>query len=98
MTAPAKVPLNILITALSHRSRWQVLKELAKGEPLPNLELARRIGVHPNALSKHTTLLRQAGLIERGFGNVYSIPARFLVPGQNAVDFGTVLLRLDDVK
>jgi hypothetical protein len=47
-------------------------------------------------LAKHALILLRTGLLERGYGQLYRIPARFLVPDQpHAIDLGIVLLRLD---
>ena len=69
--------------------------ELAKGIPLPTIEVARRVRMTPGATSKHLILMHEAGLLDRGFGQLYSIPPRLLVPGENAIDFGAFVVRLD---
>ncbi|MBI5684049.1 MAG: helix-turn-helix transcriptional regulator [Verrucomicrobia bacterium] len=89
------IPLKIAIRAASDMTRWRMFDELLKGEPLPASELAKRIGVPRSNISKHLALLVAFGLLRRGYGNCYSIPACYLVPGQRALDFGAVLLRLD---
>ncbi|MEO8615338.1 MAG: hypothetical protein ABI600_09370 [Luteolibacter sp.] len=66
-----------------------------KGEPLPVKELARRLSAKPGNISKHCAVLIEFGITQRGFGNLFKIQPHLLVPGQNAVDFGTVLIRLD---
>ncbi|MGB8169156.1 MAG: metalloregulator ArsR/SmtB family transcription factor [Chthoniobacteraceae bacterium] len=94
--APAPfIALGDILTAISDRTRWRILDELLKGEPLPVMELARRLGAPGTNISKHMNVLRTFGLVTRGFGSLYRIPAPFLVPGQRALDFGAVLLRLD---
>ena len=94
------IPLEDIVRAVSDLTRWRILDELLKGEPLPISELAKRIGVPRVNISKHAACLFSVGLLRRGYGNLYSIPACYLVPGQRALDFGAVLLRLDrlDVK
>ena len=89
------IPLANILTAISSEIRWRIFDELLKGEPLPVIELARRLGTPATNLSKHVNLLRNFGLLQRGYGNLYRIPAPFLIPGQRALDFGAVLLRLD---
>jgi hypothetical protein len=37
------------------------------------------------------------GILERSFGGVYEIAPEFLVPGQNVLDFGVVLMRFDEM-
>ena len=94
-----KVPMpapQAVITALSNPIRWDILRELVRGEPLPVIELARRLGWVPANLAKHARILHQAGLVERGYGQLYRIPARFLVPDEpHTLDLGVALLRLD---
>jgi hypothetical protein len=43
--APPVLPLAGILTAISDLTRWRILDELLKGEPLPVKELARRLGV-----------------------------------------------------
>jgi len=85
-----------IISALANPVRWSILRELARGEPLPVVELARRLGWLPANLSKHALILLRMGLVERGYGLLYRIPARFVVSGEPAtLDLGLVVLRLD---
>ena len=65
-------------------TRWRIFDELIKGDALPAANI-----------SKHLATSLRLGVIERGYGTHYKIPARFLVPGQRALDLGAVLLRLD---
>ncbi len=89
------IPLENIVRAVSDLTRWRIFDELLKSEPLPASELAKRIGVPRVNISKHVAVLLSFGLLRRGYGNLYSIPACYLVPGQRALDFGAVLLRLD---
>ena len=75
--------------------RWRIFVELSKGEALPTGELARRVGMTQNAASKLVLRMERAGLLERRYGNVYRIPAQFLVPGEAKLDFGPMVVRLD---
>jgi DNA-binding IclR family transcriptional regulator len=81
--------------ALGSVRRWKILTELGKGEPLPVTELARRTGFTRNAASKVLIQLHKGGLLERGYGNLYRIPARLLSANDRAIDLGPVVLRLD---
>jgi DNA-binding transcriptional ArsR family regulator len=74
--------------------RWRVFKELAKGEPLPVSEIARRAGFSPNAASKILLRLRKSGLLECPYG-LYRLPDALIVPGEPVLDFGWIVLRLD---
>ena len=97
-TAPAQIPvipLASLLNAVSDMTRWRILNELLKGEALPVLELSKRLGVESTNLGKHCAVLLQLGILQRGYGKLYRISACYLVPGQRALDFGAVLLRLD---
>ena len=89
------VPFNTIVTVISDRTRWKILAELHKGEPLPAGELAKRLGVPATNISKHLVRMRKSGVLDRGFGKLYRIPQRFFVEGQQALDFGVVVLRLD---
>lgn len=95
-TAPMPdIPLESLQTAISDMTRWRILDELLKGEALPVGELANRLRVPPTNIGKHCAVLLSVGMLRRGYGQCFSIPTCFLVPGQRALDFGAVLLRLD---
>jgi DNA-binding transcriptional ArsR family regulator len=86
-----------IVTVISDKGRWRILRELVKGKPLPASELSRRTGLTASAASKHLRMLGDLGILERGFGGVYEIAPEFLVPGQNVLDFGVVLMRLDEM-
>jgi hypothetical protein len=94
-SSPPAPKFGAILTLISHRARWLILRELIKGKPLPVIELARRTGVSQASVSKHVVFMLARGFIERGFGGLYELPARFIVPGENAVDFGATVLRLD---
>jgi DNA-binding transcriptional ArsR family regulator len=92
----AALPFDRLLTAISERTRWRILRELIAGEALPVSELARRLGAPATNISKHAQLLQRCGVLERGYGMLYRIAPRFAVPGEPAtLDFGAALIRLD---
>ena len=93
--SPVNIPLQSLLTAVSNTIRWQVFDALIQHGGMTTIPLAKKIGVEFNTLTKHMQLLKNLGLLEQGMGKVYSIPERFLVPGERALDFGPVVLRLD---
>jgi len=96
MDIPAAPRPADVIAALGNPVRWHILRELARGEPLPVVELSRRLGWVPANLSRHALVLLRAGVVERGYGQLYRIPERFLVPDQPAtLDLGVAVLRLD---
>jgi len=82
---------------LGDATRWRMLAELAKGQPLPVVEMARRLHLPATNISKHAAVLRDCGVIQRGFGSDYRIAEKYLVPGERAIDLGVVLLRLEKV-
>ena len=93
--AKANIPLQSLLTAISNTIRWRIFDELLQHGGMTTIPLAERIGVEFSTLTKHMQLLKNLGLLEQGMGKIYSIPKRFLVPGERALDFGPVVLRLD---
>jgi predicted transcriptional regulator len=94
-TALRRSSFDAILTLVSERNRWLIYRELLKGKPLPVSELAKRTGAMPSNVSKHVNYMERCGFLIRGFGNLYEIPPQFIVPGQNALDFGAVLIRFD---
>jgi DNA-binding transcriptional ArsR family regulator len=96
VSAPTMIPLATFLPALASPVRWEILKHLSAGEPLPVSEIAQLIGRSTDLTSKHLAVLRRAGLVMTGRGHLYSIPKMYQpVPGQRVADFGHCLLRLD---
>ena len=93
--AKSELRLEKIVPGVGTMNRWRILVELAKGEPLPAQEIARRVRMSRGGASRNLVEMHEAGLLERGWGHLYRIPQRFFVPGQNAVDFGAFVLRLD---
>ena len=73
-------PLAKVLTAVCSEQRWYILRELLKGTPLPVNEIARRVGATPTGTSKQCAVLLAAGVIRRGYGGLFAIEPRFLVP------------------
>ena len=97
-TTTTNIPLldrNRLITALSHDTRWRILKELSAGEPMMVRELATRVGCSDTMASKHMAVLRDAGLVICRRQLYQLQPHHVPKPGEPIVDFGHCLLRLD---
>jgi len=92
---PAHPRIQDLVTGFGSMKRWRILMELGKGEPLPAREISRRVRISPNGASKILSELHKAGILDRGYGNLYRIPARFFVAGEPVLDFGPITLRLD---
>jgi predicted transcriptional regulator len=85
-----------LIDALSHSTRWKMLKELTAGNPRTIGELAAVGGCKYDSARKHLLVLKAAGLAVQAHGQLYSIPKHYLpTPGKPIVDFGHCVLRLD---
>lgn len=57
-------PLTDVLTALSHPSRRDIIRQLAAA-PARFTDVARPLDVTLNAVTKHLKLLERAGLIER---------------------------------
>ncbi|HUB87024.1 MAG TPA: metalloregulator ArsR/SmtB family transcription factor [Verrucomicrobiae bacterium] len=93
---PPLIPLETFLAALANPVRWRILRALSAGEPLPVMEIARRVGRPDDTTSKHLVILKAAGLVKQGWGRLYRIePAYQPVPGQPVLEFGHALLRLD---
>ncbi len=93
--AKSSIPLQSLLTAVSNTIRWRVFDELHQHGGMTALPLSKMLGVQFSTLTKHLHFLRDLGLLDKGMGKVYTIPQRFLVPGERVLDFGPVVLRLD---
>ena len=76
-------------------ARWKLLRELAKDEPLPVRELARRIGKTPVRTTQILIQMRQWNVLVKPHGHSYRLaPAFRPAPGATHLDFGEWLLRL----
>lgn len=84
-----------LANALGNKIRWQALRELAAGVPLMTIELADRVGVTPNTLSRHMQVLMHCGLVKQNRARQYFVPSEWLASKKDRVlDYGGCLLRL----
>ena len=57
--------------------------------------MAKRIGIPETNLSKLMVSLRKSGIAERTPSWSYRIHPQFVVPGEQAIDLGVMVLRLD---
>ena len=89
------IEIGKLLSGIGSIVRWRILMALGKGEALPANVLAERARITPNAASKHLLLLRESGLLHRGYGRLYHIPKHFFTEDERALDFGAFVLRLD---
>ena len=92
----ARLPLPKALSVISSISRWHILRELLKGEPLPVCEIAARLRATETSISKHFAVLLAAGVVRRHYG-LYAIESRFIVPGERSLDFGCILIRFDSM-
>ena len=94
-TLPAHLALSLedFTRVIGDATRWRILAELSKGEPLMVNEIARSIGRSDTVVSKHLGVLRSVRVVEIGRGRMYQIVAPFRVaPG--VLDFGYGRLRM----
>ena len=90
------MPLKQLCSVLGEMTRWKILRELAKGEPLPVKELARRTGRSSDVAQKHLAMLKEAKIVVQGYGRLYKLaPGIQPEPGAAVLDLGHCVLRLD---
>jgi DNA-binding transcriptional ArsR family regulator len=95
-------PLTVL-GAVSDGSRYLLLRELSKGDPVSVNELAGRLKRSADLISKHLRVLREARLIMAvaapdgdGRKQFHHVPAPFRsrdAAGAVVLDFGSVMLR-----
>ena len=90
-----RLSMDKALAIISSVPRWLILRELSMGEPLPIAEIARRVRATPTGTSKHCSVLLDSGIVHRGYGGLYAIDPRFLVPNERSIDLGFVLIRLD---
>lgn len=90
----SNIPLDRILSGISSPVRWSIVKELAKGEPLPSAELARRLGMGDSAMSKQMAVMKRCGMVVTRFGH-YNLPRGVLSEDGKTADYGCVVLRLD---
>jgi DNA-binding transcriptional ArsR family regulator len=89
------LPLAPLLQAIADRTRWQILRLLAAGEPLMVKEVARAIGRSETSTAKHLAVLRKVGLTISGRGRLQQISKQFPVdPTTRVLDLAYLQLRL----
>jgi hypothetical protein len=96
MPAENTVPAAVAVcTALGDPLRMRAVQEIFLSGPMTALPLGERLGANVKKMSRHLQHLRDAGVLEQGYGRVYKIPDRFLVAGQRLIDFGHIVLRIE---
>ena len=91
------LPFVPLAKALGDPIRWAILRELASGDRLMVVEIAKRVGKPADTVSKHLAVLRKVGLavVKQ---RLYSMPPEFLAdPEKRVLDLGYCVLRLDSL-
>jgi DNA-binding transcriptional ArsR family regulator len=88
--------LKTLLIAIGDTNRWRIFAEMFGEEAMPLTEIARRAGLPVTNTSKHLAVLVGAGILERAYGKLYRLRSRWVVPGERALDFGRVRIRLDE--
>jgi DNA-binding transcriptional ArsR family regulator len=95
-TPTATIPLAEILGAISNPARWNLMRELASGEPLMVTELAERVGQSIDTASKNMAILRKAGILIQGRNRLYQIAPQFLTDKtERVLDFGYCLLRMN---
>ena len=94
-SAPPRMALPDVSYILGASVRWLLLAELATGEPLRVVQLARAVGETPDNVSKHLTEMRRFGVTVLGKNGLHRL-ADHLMParGQREIDFGHCVVRL----
>ena len=87
--------VRALARVLGNPTRWQLLAELAVGEPLRVVQLAKAVNDKPDLVSKHLRLMRSARVTVLGKNGFHRIAERFLpAPGIRELDLGHCVIRL----
>ncbi|MBL9116099.1 MAG: helix-turn-helix transcriptional regulator [Verrucomicrobiaceae bacterium] len=105
---PGVSPLAAIM-AMADPMRFAVLKELADGSYPPVIQLAKKLGCHPDQMGRHLQRMKKAGLLIRvrptGDPDMrskhYQIPSQYrqtLPDGVRVLDYGTVVLRFEPGK
>ena len=96
---PAKEITYATLGRMLHSSlRWRVLALLIKHDALPQPTIASLLGQKRSTMAKHLQSMASDGVIEYWHGRLYRIPEHFRVPGEQVLDFGCAVLRMDRVK
>jgi DNA-binding transcriptional ArsR family regulator len=108
LATPAVVAISTLLApmavlqAVADPTRWGIVRELSAGQPLPVRELAERLRRDPDVVSRHLSMMLDAGVVtvrqdsSDGRKRLYTIPEpcqRSTEAGQRMVDYGSCLLR-----
>ncbi len=91
----AALALEDALAAVASPLRWRILAALVGGETLMVTEIAERVGVPPNAVSKNLAVLRKTGLVTVGRNKLYKLAPQLTVDREaKTLDLGYFVLRL----
>ena len=83
-----------MAVAMGSAVRWQILRELAKGQALPVAELKRRM--KGEIITYHMKALVKSGWVERKYGTLYGLTDTVRVDtAAGVLDLGPLILKLD---
>lgn len=90
----AAIRLDHLIIVIGSDVRWRVLALLSDGEPWSTSEIADRVGITHNAMSKHIRILLELRMIRKSNSRLYRLESHIpLLPDRSGIDFGHCLMR-----
>ena len=87
-----------LTKVLREPLRWRILRELASGERLMVIEIAKRIRKPATLVSKHLTVLRKARLVAIRQRLHYMPDGLNVDTDTRVLDLGYCVLRLDTIE
>jgi DNA-binding transcriptional ArsR family regulator len=92
-----------LHAALGEKTRWRVVRELADGSAMTVQDLAARLRVDANLMTKHLNVLRAANALElrkvpggdgrKKYHQVPPFTRAAAAPGDRLLDYGCCVLR-----
>lgn len=91
----SELPLKNVLVATSSLMRWRILNALFDTEGMTCSQLSKMLSLPVATTSKQLGVLKSCGVIEQRIGLAYSLRPQFKVPGERALEFGSVLIRLD---
>ncbi|MBL9154327.1 MAG: helix-turn-helix transcriptional regulator [Verrucomicrobiales bacterium] len=91
------LPFGATVKAIGDPLRLRILRELGSGDRLMVTEIAGRLRVSANLVSKHLAVLRRVGLVDIR-QRLYGMPRHVIVDGdRQTLDLGFCVLKLDRI-
>lgn len=91
------LPFGATVKAIGDPLRLRILRELASGDRLMVVEIAGRLRVPANLVSKHLAMLRRVGLVDTR-QRLYFTPRHFIADeDRRTLDLGFCVLKLDRI-